>query len=231
MGPEQLVGPIEQVEVHDWRVRRVPAECQRGEGRGARGEALLVPVRHPASGIRHPVSGIRYPVSGIRYPASGIRHPASGIRHPAPSCSVFLSETLPIAFAGVNRVCYPALAAPHLLRPWSRLSGHRHRRGLPAAHPHHRTAAPQRLPSRPLLGSPALLADQPQAVRTIHLRLRIREGDPDAHQGGRRHCDEPRFHLHDRLGAPHPVARGVVAAIWVWAAWFVLHFPTAPRSG
>ncbi len=30
---------------------------------------------------------------------------------------------------------------------------------------------------------------------------------------------------------PHPVARGVVAAIWVWAAWFVLHFPTAPRSG
>jgi uncharacterized membrane protein YbaN (DUF454 family) len=27
---------------------------------------------------------------------------------------------------------------------------------------------------------------------------------------------------------PHPVAKGVVAAIGVWAMWYVLHLPTAP---
>ena len=26
---------------------------------------------------------------------------------------------------------------------------------------------------------------------------------------------------------PHPVGRGVVALIWVWGAWYVLHLPTA----
>ena len=26
---------------------------------------------------------------------------------------------------------------------------------------------------------------------------------------------------------PYPIARGVVAAIWVWAAWYVLHLPTS----
>ncbi len=28
----------------------------------------------------------------------------------------------------------------------------------------------------------------------------------------------------------HPVARGVIIAIWIWGAWYVLHLPTA-RGG
>lgn len=27
---------------------------------------------------------------------------------------------------------------------------------------------------------------------------------------------------------PHPVARGILAAVWAWAAWYVLHQPTSP---